>query len=83
MSRRPSTPIGACPLEMRAETAAAFCDEPSVESFQEKVPAGKLPAPLRQNGCQPKWHREKLKADIDRRHGLRVDQIAEDLAELI
>ncbi|WP_166802235.1 hypothetical protein [Microvirga pakistanensis] len=40
MGRPVSYPAGAWPLEMRAETAAAFCDEPSVEAFLKKVSRG-------------------------------------------
>jgi hypothetical protein len=36
MSRGVSIPNGSWPLEMRAETAAAYVDEPSVESFLRK-----------------------------------------------
>jgi hypothetical protein len=37
MSRAVAIPHGSWPLEMRAETAAAYCDEPSVEAFLAKV----------------------------------------------
>jgi hypothetical protein len=55
---------------MRAETAAAFCDEPSVEAFHAKVKSGVYCAPSRVKGALPKWHRAKLERDIARRHGL-------------
>ena len=71
MSVRPvSYPSGAWPLEMRAETAAAYCDEPSVQAFNAKVDKGVYPIPFRQRGCLPKWHRQKLDHAIARRHGL-------------
>lgn len=38
MGRPVAPPFGSWPLEMRAETAAAYCDEPSVEAS--------LPAPF-------------------------------------
>jgi hypothetical protein len=70
---------------MRAETAAAYCDEPSVEAFLSKVSQGIYSQPVRQRGCLPKWCRWKLCQDIARRHGLRVEgpPIAEDVTELI
>lgn len=70
---------------MRAETAAAYCDEPSVEAFLSKVERGIYCRPRRQQGCLPKWHRAKLDSDIARRHGLAFETavVAEDVAELI
>jgi hypothetical protein len=64
---------------MRAETAAAFCDEPSVDAFLNKVSLGFYCQPARAKGTLPKWHRHKLERDIARRHGLRDD--APDLIE--
>jgi hypothetical protein len=83
MSRRVTNP-GAWPLEMRAETAAAYVDEPSVEAFLKKVPR-EYSAPVRMKGALPKWHRAKLDRDIARRHGLQVQgpQLVEDAADLI
>jgi hypothetical protein len=68
---------------MRAETAAAYCDEPSVDAFLKKVPTV-YSAPSKIKGCLPKWHRLKLDRDIARRHGLRIEapafiEAAEDL----
>jgi hypothetical protein len=85
MSRPPHIPAGSWPLEMRAETAAAYYDEPSVEAFHAKVRLGIYPPPMREKGCLPKWHRWKLDIDIARRHGLRLDNVAisEDVTELI
>jgi hypothetical protein len=70
---------------MRGETAAAYCDEPSVEAFLSKVKQGVYPSPRRQHGILPKWHRAKLDEAIARRHGLLMtgDLLAEDAAELI
>ncbi len=70
---------------MRAETAAAYCDEPSVDAFLSKVAQGIYSLPARIKGCLPKWHRLKLDRDIARRHGLRFDEIAiaEDATDLI
>jgi len=85
MTRRPSVPLGCWPLEMRAETAAAYCDEPSVEAFLAKVRHGIYSAPVRQDGCLPKWHRLKLDRDIARRHGLLIGGLLteENVTELI
>src|SRR5882757_509446 len=73
------------PLEMRAETAAEYCDEPSVEAFKGKVKKKIYSQPIRGTGILPKWHRAKLDQDIARRHGLHVDGVSltEDLAGLI
>jgi hypothetical protein len=69
---------------MRAETAAAYCDEPSVEAFLSKVKRGAYPNPCRQRGMLPKWHRAKLDEAIALRHGLIPDQLlAEDVVGLI
>ncbi len=77
--------IEAWPLEMRAETAAAYCDEPSVSAFLSKVERGYYSRPCRQRGCRQKWHRTKLDRDIARRHGLAVEisYPDEDIADLI
>jgi hypothetical protein len=85
MTRRAIIPAGSWPLEMRAETAAAYCDEPSVDSFLAKVQRGVYCAPSRQKNCLPKWHRFKLDRDIARRHGLRFEDVVvtEDATDLI
>ena len=85
MARAVSYPSGSWPLEMRAETAAGFCDEPSVDAFMAKVERGEYSKPVRKPGCLPKWHRLKLEQDIARRHGLRLDTppLAEDVTDLI
>lgn len=85
MARAVAYPLGSWPLEMRAETAAAFCDEPSVEAFRAKVDRGIYSRPRTERGCLPKWHRERLAQDIARRHGLAlpVVPIAESIEGLI
>jgi hypothetical protein len=84
MSRPVAIPSGSWPLEMRAETAAAYCDEPSVEAFLSKVGKGIYPTPMRCKGSLPKWHRLKLDSAIARRHGLQPVQFEiEDAAALI
>jgi hypothetical protein len=84
MSRPVAIPLGSWPLEMRAETAAAYCDEPSVEAFLKKVP-DIYSEPARTKGSLPKWHRAKLDRDIARRHGLQMQgpNLAEDAVNLI
>lgn len=81
----PLSPFGVWPAEMRAETAAAYVDEPSVEAFLSKVQRHVYSQPTRAPGCLPKWHRLKLDQDIARRHGLRSGGAcpAEDIAGLI
>ncbi|MGU3387161.1 GIY-YIG nuclease family protein [Methylobacterium sp. D53M] len=59
--RSPAYPLGSWPLEMRAETAAAYCQEPDLASFLEKVDQGIYSRPVGDD--PPKWHREKLEAD--------------------
>jgi hypothetical protein len=85
MVRAVACPSGAWPLEMRAETAAAYCDEPSVDAFLAKVDRGIYSQPMRQQGCLPKWHRNKLDRDIARRHGVVLHELdlVEDVTGLI
>jgi hypothetical protein len=68
---------------MRAETAAAYCDEPSVEAFLSKVERGIYSQPARGQGCLPKWHRAKLDRDIARRHSIESPTLVEDVTKLI
>ena len=70
---------------MLAQTAAGYCDEPSIDAFLAKVQRGIYCAPTRERGCLPKWHRGKLDRDIARRHGLQISAIdtTEDAADLI
>jgi hypothetical protein len=70
---------------MRAETAAAYGDEPSVEAFLSKVRRGVYPEPVRLPGCLPKWHRSRLDEAIARRHGLQIDssRLTEEVEDLI
>jgi hypothetical protein len=85
MTRPAIIPAGSWPLEMRAETAAAYCDEPSVDAFLAKVDRGIYPQAVRQQGCLPKWHRYKLDRDIARRHGVipHGPELVEDVTGLI
>ena len=53
---------------MRAETAAAYVDERSVDSFHRAV--GTLwPRPLRVRGKGERWLKEELDAAIDKMAG--------------
>lgn len=72
-------------MEMRAETAAAFCDEPSVAAFVRKVARGQYSQPVKVPGAHPKWHRWQLENDIAKRHGFdAVRQVPpEDIRGLI
>jgi hypothetical protein len=70
---------------MRAEHAAAYCDEPSVDAFLDKVGRGIYPKPVRQKGCLPKWSRLSLDQAIALRHGYQLEMpaLTEDASELI
>lgn len=84
-SPRECIPFGAWPLEMRADMAAAYVDEPSVEAFMAKVARGIYPQPRRQRGSLPKWRRGAMNYHVAQRHGLPYDQPwpVEDLEHLI
>lgn len=84
-TRPVSFPIGCWPAEMRADTAAAYVDEPSVNAFMLKVERGIYCQPARMVGCLPKWNREKLDMDLRRRHNLMAvgGEVVEDIADLI
>ena len=65
---------------MRAATAAAYVDEPSVETFRRAV--GTLyPEPHRISGKGDRWLREDLDAALDRLHG--KEAAFRDAAELL
>lgn len=86
MTRRPAAiPDGSWPLEMPAKYAAGYCGEVSVDAFLAKVSKGIYCQPRRQAGCPDKWHKAKLDADINRRHGLTNanSPMVEDLGDLI
>lgn len=84
MKRAVYFPEGAWPMEMSSETAAAYCDEPSVDSFLDKVRKGIYCAPARAPHCRDKWHKLKLNRDIARRHNLQWEPaVKEDAADLI
>ena len=67
MRRVPNNP-GSWPRLMRAETAAAYCDERSVEAFLRSV--GTIyPEPVKVSGKEARWLREDLDAAIERLAG--------------
>lgn len=53
---------------MRAPTAAAYCDELSVEAFKRRI-GSTYPAPLNINGRRQVWLREQLDEAIDHLSG--------------
>ena len=65
---RTVSPAEAWPRLMRAETAARYVDEVSVESFRRAV--GSLyPDPIRVSGKGDRWVRDSLDEAIDRLGG--------------
>ena len=66
--RRSASNLGAWPRLMRAETAAAYVDEKSVETFRRGV--GTIwPLPKKVAGKGYRWLREDLDQAIDRLTG--------------
>ena len=68
MSRPTHTPGETWPRLMRAQTAAAYVDEPSVDSFLRGVGA-MYPSPINVSGKGKRWLREDLDRTIDRLTG--------------
>ena len=64
MSRKPRNP-GTWPHLMRAETAAAYCDEVSVEAFMRRV-GSVYSRPVFVAGRGKVWLKEHLADDIKR-----------------
>lgn len=62
MTCPPNNP-GSWPRLMRAETAAAYCDEQSVEAFQKRV-GSVYPRPLNVSGRGRVWLKEHLDTAI-------------------
>jgi hypothetical protein len=73
----------AWPLQMRAETAAAYCDEADTDEFLRGVEAGHYPPPGSSFGGSAKWHRAVLDAAIDRHHAIVTPTISNDLIDLL
>jgi hypothetical protein len=68
MKRIPHSPSGAWPRLMRADTAAAYLDEKSVEAFLRAV--GSLyPEPITLSGKGSRWLKDSLDRAIDRLSG--------------
>ncbi len=65
MTRKPHVPGETWPRLMRAQTAAAYVDETSVESFLRAVGSA-YPDPLIVSGKGKRWLREDLDRAIDR-----------------
>jgi hypothetical protein len=63
MRREPRNP-GTWPRLMRAETAAAYCDERSVEAFTRRV-GTVYPEPINVSGRGRLWLREDLDTAIE------------------
>lgn len=72
---------GRWPRQMRAETAAAYCDEVSTTAFLRSVPT-LYPEPRHIPGKGKRWLREQLDAAIDRLHG-RTDERSPALRDLV
>jgi len=68
MRREPRNPAGSWPRLMRAETAAAYCDERSVEAFTRRV-GTVYPEPIKVSGRGRLWLREDLDVAIERLAG--------------
>lgn len=69
------------PRQMRAETAAAYCDEVSTTAFLRSVPM-LYPEPRQIPGKGKRWLREDLDLAIDRIHG-RTDERSPALRDLV
>ncbi len=79
MTRLPNNP-GTWPRLMRAETAAAYVDERSVESFLRHV--GKIyPEPIRISGKGERWLKEMLDTTLDRLAGTVSVGMIRDIAD--
>ncbi len=70
MRREPRNP-GTWPRLMRAETAAAYCDEKSVEAFLRSIPST-YPRPIKVSGKGDRWLKDDLDAAIERLTGRAV-----------
>ena len=68
MTRPTHTPGQTWPRIMRAKTAAAYVDEPSVQSFLRSV-GSVYPKPVTVPGKGNRWLREDLDRSIDRLTG--------------
>jgi hypothetical protein len=73
MARRPSNP-GSWPRLMRAETAAAYVDEKSVEAFRRRIGAV-YPRPVNVSGRGDVWLKDQLDAAIASLNGETADAL--------
>lgn len=64
----PACALGCWPRLMRAEQAAAYAGERSVEAFRRAIPT-LYPEPVRVSGKGDRWLREDLDLAIDRLSG--------------
>jgi hypothetical protein len=78
MSRPPNIPHGSWPRRMRAEMAAAYCGEPSVEAFISRV-GTEYPQPRVNDGRRRLWLRDDLDQAILPEELRRDRDVAEDL----
>ncbi len=75
-----TTIVEAWPEQMRADTAARFCDEPSVDAFRRSV--GILyPRPYRVPGKGDRWSRGEIEAALRRLRGEQAT--VEDAADVL
>jgi hypothetical protein len=65
---RPAANPGSWPRLMRAETAAAYVDEKSVEAFRRGIDT-LYPCPIKVPGKGDRWLREDLDAAIEKLTG--------------
>jgi hypothetical protein len=73
MARRPSNP-GSWPRLMRAETAAAYVDERSVEAFRRRI-GSVYPHPVNISGRGEVWLKDQLDASIANLKGETADAL--------
>lgn len=75
---RPAPPPG-WPALMADRTAAAYCDEPTVEAFRARV-GSVYPRPIVIEGRGATWTRKALDAAIERLQGVAgAESLAADL----
>lgn len=71
------------PREMRASTAAAYCDEVSVAEFLDQVAQNVFPKPRMTASGEHKWDRLVLDRSIAALHGQEAPPPATDVVDLI
>lgn len=80
MPRQPQSPNGAWPPLMRAETAAAYLDEVSVQAFRRKV-GSVYPRPVNVSGRGQVWLKDDLDRAISKLDG--KGAVVQDAADLL